>query len=224
MDRLMVIVADPVKAMLIKIWGYVPTILGALVILIVGWLIAKLIEVVVVRALKMIRLDAVSDKSGLTNVLAQGEIKCTLSELIGIIFYWLIIFVVIATVLNALNLTIAADILSRLVGYIPNILGAIFILIVGSLLATFVATIVRTAASNAGLGNAKALAQITNIVLIVFAAIIAIEQLGIGVGIINLAVSIILASVGIGLALAFGLGCKDMAQKAMSDLMAKMKK
>jgi len=220
----MVIVADPVKAMLIKIWGYVPTIVGAILILVVGWLIAKLIEAVVVKVLKAVKLDAASDKAGITNVLAQGDIKGALSELIGAVVYWLVILVVIATVLNALNLTIAADILSKLVAYIPNILGAIFVLILGSFLATFVAAIVRTAASNAGIGNSKALAEITKIILIIFAAIMAIEQLGIGVAIMNLAISIILASVGIAIALAFGLGCKDMAAKFMADMMGKMKK
>jgi len=220
----MVIVADPVKAMLIKIWGYVPTIIGALLILIIGWLIAKIVELVVVRVLKAVRLDMASDKAGLTNVLAQGEIKCTFSELIGAIVYWLVVLVVIATVLNALNLTVAADILSRFVGYIPNILGAIFILVLGSFLASFVSSIVRTAASNAGIENAKALAEITKTVLVIFAILMAIEQLGIGVAVINLAVSILLASIGIGCAIAFGLGCKDIAGKAMSDFLGKMKR
>ncbi len=224
MDRLMVIVADPVKAMLIKIWGYVPTIVGAILILVIGWLIAKLIEAVVVKVLKAMKLDMASDKAGITNVLAQGDIKGSISELIGAVVYWLVILVVLATVLNALNLTIAADILSKLVGYIPNILGAIFVMVLGSFLATFVAAIVRTTASNAGISNSKALAEITKIVLIIFAAIMAIEQLGIGVAIMNLAISIILASVGIAIAIAFGLGCKDMAAKFMSDMMNKMKK
>jgi hypothetical protein len=220
----MVIVADPVKAMLIKIWGYVPTIVGAILILVVGWLIAKLIEAAVVKVLKMLKLDAASDKAGITNVLAQGDIKGALSELIGGVVYWLVILVVVATVLNALNLTIAADILSKLVAYIPNILGAIFVLILGSFLATFVAAIVRTTASNAGISNSKALAEITKIILIIFATIMAIEQLGIGVAIMNLAISITLASIGIAIALAFGLGCKDMAAKFLTDLMGKMKK
>jgi len=224
MDRLMVIVADPIKAMLIKIWGYIPTILGAIVILLVGWIIAKLIEVVLVKILKAARLDTASDKAGLTNVLAQGDIKCSLSELIGGIVYWLIVLVVIATVLNALNLTVAADILSRLVGYIPNILGAVFILVLGTFLANFIAAIVRTAASNAGISNAKALAQISKTILIVFAVIIAIEQLGIGVAVMNLAISIILASIGLAIGIAFGLGCKDIASKTMVDWMNSMKK
>lgn len=224
MDRLALIVADPVKAMLIKVWSYVPTIFGAIIILVVGWIIAKFIEAIVVRALKAARLDAVSDKAGVANMLAQGDIKWTLSELIGVIIYWVVMLSVLAAVLNILNLTVAGDLLSRMVAYIPNIIVAIFVLVLGSFLASFIAGIVRTTASNAGLGNAKLLAKITQSVLIIFAVIIAIEQLNIATAFIAFAVNIILASIGLGAAIAFGLGCKDIAAKAMSDLINKVKK
>jgi hypothetical protein len=87
----MVIVADPVKAMLIKIWGYIPTILGTILILVVGWFLAKLIETIVARVLKIVKLDQASEKSGIAAMLAQGEIKATLSELIGGLIYWVVI-------------------------------------------------------------------------------------------------------------------------------------
>ncbi|MDP2913756.1 MAG: hypothetical protein Q8N91_07140 [Candidatus Omnitrophota bacterium] len=224
MDWVTFVVVDPVKAMFIKIWSYIPAIAGAIVILVAGWLIAKVIEAVIVRVLKSIRLDVASDKANISNVLAQGEIKLSLSELIGAVIYWVVILVVIATALNALNLTIAAELISRLVGYVPNILGAIFILVLGMLLANFVASIVRTSASNAGIGSAKLLAQITHTILVIFAVILAMEQLKIASALIVLAVNVVLISVGIGLALAFGLGCKDIAGKAMQDLLNKMKK
>ncbi|MCX5686010.1 MAG: hypothetical protein NTW09_00860, partial [Candidatus Omnitrophica bacterium] len=119
MDWLTFVVVDPVKAMLIRVWGYVPAIAGAIVILIIGWLAAKLIEAVVVRVLKALRLDVASDKAGLTNVLARGEIKLTISEVIGAVIYWIVILVVIATALGALNLTVAADLVARLIEYVP---------------------------------------------------------------------------------------------------------
>lgn len=219
-----VVVIEPVKVMAVKIWSYVPTLAGAILILVVGWLLAKLIEAVVIRALKAVRLDAASDKAGVTNVLAQGDIRIKLSELIGGIVYWLVILVVVATTLDALELKIASELISRLVEYVPNILAAIFILILGSFLANFVSTIIRTAASNAGLKSSKLLSQIAQIVLVVFTVIIAIEQLKIATTLLILAVNILLVSVGLGLAIAFGLGCKDIAAKAMQDFLNSMKK
>ncbi len=223
-DYLNIVLVDPVKAMSVKIWGYIPAIAGAIVILVVGWLIAKFIEAIVARVLKAVKLDAASEKAGIANVLAQGEIKLTLSELIGAIVYWLIILIVVATTLDALNLKIASELMSRLVGYVPNILGAVFVLIVGAFLANFVASIVRTATGNAGIKSGKLLAQITQTVIVVFAVIIAIEQLQIATTLIILGINVILVSFGLGLALAFGLGCKDIAGKAMQDLINNLKK
>lgn len=224
MDWLTFVVVDPVKAMFIRVWGYIPAIAGAIVILVIGWLVAKLIEAVIVRVLKAIRLDAASDKAGVSNVLAQGEIRLTVSELIGAVVYWIIILVVIATALGTLSLTVAADMVQRLIEYVPNILGAIFILIVGSFVADFVSTIVRTTAGNAGLKKASMLAKLTKTVLVIFAVVIAIEQLKIASTLIVLAVNIVLISIGIGIALAFGLGCKDIAGKFVQDVINDMKK
>jgi hypothetical protein len=224
MDWLTFVVVDPVKAMLVKVMSYIPAIIGAVVILVIGWLIAKLIEAVVIRILKAVRLDIASDKAGMAKILAQGEIRLTISEIIGVLVYWIIILMAITSALNALNLTIAADLMAKLVEYVPNILGAVFALIVGSILANFVATIVRTTASNAGIAKAKMLGQLTQVVLIVVAVVMAIEQLRIASTLIVLAVNVILISIGLGIAIAFGLGCKDLAGKFMSDVINNMKK
>lgn len=224
MDNLNVVVMEPIKVMAIKIWSYIPAIAGAIIILVVGWLLAKLIETIVTKILKAVRLDSVSDKIGISRVLAQGDIKMSLSELVGAIIYWFVILVAVATMFDALNLKMASDIISRLVGYVPNILAAIFILIIGSFLANFIATIIRTAGTNAGLKNAKLMSQISQVVLMVFTVIIAIEQLKVATALLVLAVNIILISIGLGIALAFGLGCKDIAGKFVQDVVNKMNK
>jgi len=219
-----VVIADPVKAMVTRIWSYMPSIFGAIIIFVIGWLLAKLIEMVVVKVLKIVRLDMASEKAGIANMLAQGEIKMTLSELLGGIIYWLVMLVVIVTMLNALNLTVAANLLSRLVEYVPNILAAVFVLVIGSFLATFVTAVVRTSAANAGVASAKMLAQVAQIIIMIFAIVIAVEQLNIATAFIALTVNIILAAIGLGAALAFGLGCKDIAGKFMADVINKSKK
>ena len=223
-DWLTVVVTDPVKAMLIRISGYVPVLLGALLIIVIGWLIAKVLEIIVVRVLRIIKLDMASEKAGIAKVLAQGDIRVSLPELLGGIIYWLVILITAVTALNAMNLTVAAELLSRLVAYIPNIIAAIFVLVLGSFLATLVGTVVRTAASNARLTNAKTLGKITQTVLVIFAIAVAVEQLKIATELIAMLVYIILAAIGLGLALAFGLGCKDIAAKTMQDVLNKLKK
>jgi len=222
MDNLNVVVMEPIKVMAIKIWSYIPAIAGAIIILVVGWLLAKLIETVVARVLKAVRLDSASDKIGISKVLAQGDIKLSLSELIGAIIYWLVMLVAVATMLDALNLKMASDLISRLVEYIPNIIAAVFIVVIGAFLANFIATVIRTAGSNAGLKNAKLMSQLAQVILMVFAVIIAIEQLKVATALLVLSINIVLISIGLGIAIAFGLGCKDIAGKFMQDVINKM--
>lgn len=218
-----IVVMDSVREMLTRVGVFIPRLIGVLLILIIGWLIAKLIETVIVRVLKLVRLDTLSERSGTSNFLAKGGIKYTLSELLGVLAYWTAMLIVIMTALNALQWTVAAELLNKVVAFIPNIIVAVFVLVIGMFVSAVLAGVVRTAASNAGIKQARLLGQITQVVVVIFAVVIALEQLNIGKIIIASAVQIILAAIGLGLAIAFGVGCKDIAGKYVSDLISKLK-
>ncbi|UCH11972.1 MAG: hypothetical protein JSW18_03895 [Candidatus Omnitrophota bacterium] len=218
-----IVVMDSVREMLTRVGVFIPRLIGVLLILIIGWLIAKLIELVIVRVLKLIRLDTLSERSGTSNFLAKGGIKYTLSELLGVLAYWTAMLIVIMTALNALQWTVAAELLNKVVAFIPNIIVAVFVLVIGMFVSAVLAGVVRTAASNAGIKQARLLGQITQVVVVIFAVVIALEQLNIGKIIIASAVQIILAAIGLGVAIAFGVGCKDIAGKYVSDLINKLK-
>jgi hypothetical protein len=125
---------------------------------------------------------------------------------------------------NSVGLTVAADLLNKVVLYIPNVIAALFILILGMFVSTLLKNIVQTAANNAGLNQGKLLAQIVETIVIAFSVFVSLEQLQIGIHITELTVAIILGSLGLGLALAFGLGCKDIAGKFTAELIEKLKK
>jgi glucan phosphoethanolaminetransferase (alkaline phosphatase superfamily) len=160
----------------------------------------------------------------LDSLLAKGGVNYSLSELIGVICYWVGLLITFVVAVNAVGLTIAADLLNRIVLYVPNVVAAIFILILGMFFATIMKNFVQTAANNAGVAHANFLAQLVNTVVIVFAIAIAMEQLSIGAKIIELTITIVLGSLGLGLALAFGLGCKDIVARSVSDFIGKFKK
>lgn len=218
------IVQDQIRTMFNKTATFVPTLVAVLVILIVGWLIANIIKAAVTRGLKLSKVDLLSDKSGFTNLLWKGEIKYSLSELVGQIVYWIIMLVVFITAINAFGLTETAKLLDQVVLYIPNVIAAVFILVLGLFLATVLETIVRTTAINAGLGASKALAKAVKIIVGIFVVVIALEQLGIATNVINTTITIVLASIGIALGISFGLGCKDIAGKFVHELIDKVKK
>jgi len=217
------IVMVPVREILTRVAGFLPILMGVFVILIVGWIIAGVLKNVVVKLLKLIQLDTASEKSGLGDILRRGGIRHTVSELIGVLIYWLVMLLVFMTSLNALGMTVAASLLDKVIMYIPNVIAAVFILSLGIFFSSMIGTVVRTASSNAGITQAKLLGQLTQVVIMIFAVVITLEQLNIASSILNLAINIIIASIGLSFAIAVGLGSKDIAGKMIQDLVNKVK-
>ena len=220
MDIVQQLVVAPLQAAVLQLMTFVPVILGALLVLLAGGLIAKLIEQLLVRVLKTITLDKIADQIQLSNLLSKGGIRRKLSELIGAIVYWIVILAFVMTALNALDLTVAAELFQHIVSFLPNVVAAVFILIVGVFAAAFLATTVRTAASNSGVTQAALLGQAVQTVVVVFTVVAALQQLRIQfVGEVFL---IILAGISLGCGLAFGLGCKDLAGRWVSNLVEQL--
>ena len=209
-------VTQPVQALVNQLAAFLPRLLGALGILLVGWIFAKLIEQVVVKVLKAILLDKLAEQVQFSSVLSKGGIKHKLSELVGMIVYWLVMLAVVAVVFNALQLAVAADLFSRVVIYLPNVIAALLLLIIGMFVAAFVGSTVRTAASNAGILQAHLLGQIVQTIVVILAIVTALRQLEIKF--ISDASLIILGGISLGCAIAFGLGCKDLAGRWVADL------
>jgi hypothetical protein len=190
-----------------------PGLFGALIILIVGWFVAKLLDLLIVRGMKLIKLDVLTEKAGIENFLRVGGVKRTSIEILGSIFYWLIIFIVLLASFNVLGLTVANDLFNQVVLFIPNIVVAILVLIIGLFLAKFVAQIVATYVHNIGLAHAHAIAKITQAAIIVFIVSITLTQLKIGEEIVKSAFQLFFGAICLALGLAFGLGGKDWAAK-----------
>jgi small-conductance mechanosensitive channel len=215
------LIVEPVREMLAKILGYLPILLGALLILIVGWLVAKIVRWIVDGVLKAARFDALADKAGVSEVLRKGDIRPTAREVVSSLVYWLIIIMVLVMAANALGLPKASDILASLFAYIPKVIAALLVLVVAMFLANFVSGIVQIAAGNAKLPKPQLLAGISRWAIVVFAVTIALAQLGIAPLLVSATFNIILGGIVLALALAFGLGGKDAAAKYLEELTQK---
>ncbi len=216
-------VMEPMQSMWSSVMGFLPTLVSVIVILIVGWIIASLVQRVITRFLKLARLDTVSEKIGIAGILQKGDINYTLSEIIGVLIYWLLMLVVFLMAVNALQLTVAAELLSQVIQYVPNVIASVFILVLGIFFASILANAVRTTAANAGIAQARPLARFTQVIIVVFTIIESLNQLKIDTSIIQLVVKAALFSVALGVGLAIGLGCKDIAQKQVSGLLDSFK-
>ena len=212
------LIVEPISQMLTKIMAYLPVLLGALIILIVGWIVAKAIRRIVDWLLKTARFDTLADKAGITEILRKGDMKITAREVVSGLVYWLVIIMVLVMVVNALGLPKASDILASLFAYVPKVIAALFVLVVAMFLASFVSGIVRTAAGNANLPKPEIFAGISRWAIIIFAATISLEQLGIAPLLVTTTFNIVLGGVCLALALAFGLGGKEAVARYLEEL------
>jgi len=212
------LIVEPVSQMLTKIMAYLPILLGVLVILIVGWIVAKAIKRMVDWLLKLIRFDALADKAGISEILKKGNLQISAGEVISRLVYWLIVIMVLVMTVDALGLPKASDVLSSLFAYVPKVIAALLVLVVAMFLASFVSGIVRTAAGNANLPKPEMFAGVSRWAIIVFAVTISLEQLGIASLLVTATFNIILGGVCLALAIAFGLGGKDTVAKYLEEL------
>ncbi len=212
------LIVEPVSQMLTRIMTYLPILLGALVILIVGWLVAKAIKRIVDWLLKLIRFDALADKAGISEILKKGNLEISAGEVISRLVYWLIVIMVLVMAVDALGLPKASDVLASLFAYVPKVIAALLVLVVAMFLASFVSGIVRTAAGNANLPKPEMFAGVSRWAIIIFAVTISLEQLGIASLLVTATFNIILGGVCLALAIAFGLGGKDIVANYLEEL------
>jgi hypothetical protein len=205
------VVSGAWNAFATKITAFLPELIGAIIIFIVGWIVARLVKLGVVKLLALVRFDKATEKGGVNEFLKKGDITKSPSEIIGALVYWFIMILVIIASLDALGLPIVSDILNSIFLYIPNVVAAIIVLILGFLVGNLLAAIVRTAASNAGFKAADGMGKLALYAIVFFSVAIALNQLDIGEEIVAAAFIIAFGAFALALALAFGLGGRDAA-------------
>ncbi len=211
------IVRDSIGAFLNGIGDFLPNILAALLILFVGWIIARVFKAGVGRVLRTIKFPMLAERAGIDGFLKTGGVKQTSTELLAVLVYWLIMLIVLVTAVNALRLEMASQLLNQIMLYIPNIIVAVIVLVVGLYAANFVAGLVRTAAANAGIAEAEIVAALARYALIVFTFAIALNQLRIGEDIVANGFLILFGAACLAGALAVGLGAREVVNRYMNE-------
>ena len=192
---------------------FLPKLLAALVLLFLGWIIAKLVRGGVRRLLALAHFDQLSEKTGVEEFLKHGDMHITFSGIISEVCYWLVLLIVLVTVSSSLGLTAVADLFNRVALYLPNVVVAVLIIIFGTLLARFINRMVFAWLRNLGVEGALTISTVAEYGVQIFAVFVALEQLAIGTQLLTTAFAILFGAVCLALALAFGLGGRDWAAR-----------
>lgn len=199
-----------------KLAGYIPNIFGTLLLLIVGYFISKFVAGVSIRLLRTIGIDKASEKVGLHKALQKMGIQLKSSDLFGKVFFWLIMLIFVISASEALQLNKITDTIDAFVRYLPNILGAGLILILGLMVAHFLKGIIENVSEKSNLGYGKVLATVIHLLVTVVVSVLAIDQLQLETELINRIMEILLISVGVVVALSLGLGTKELSKNFVS--------
>jgi small-conductance mechanosensitive channel len=204
-----------------EIIRWLPNLLGALALLLVGWLVAKVVQFIIVNILRRLRLDSLADHVGISRMLSNAGMDSSVSRLLAKLAYWLLLFVFVLAAAESLGLIGVTETLNSLVGYLPNVLAAALILLLGSLIAQVVGEALGSMAKQAGVTSGSALGQVVRYAVLVFTIILALGQLGIQTDLLTIAASALVIAVMLALAFAFGFGSRDLARNIMAGYHAR---
>ena len=192
---------------------FIPRVIGFLVILIVGLIVATLVSKAVTFLLRKVGFDRMANRIGLNRFEQRMGVTMDPAGVLGKIVYWFLVLIFLVPAADALGLPTVSNVLNTLVAYIPNVFVAILVLFLGALAATFVADLVRGATASANIGNPSIFAGVARWAIIGFAALVALEQLQIAPALINELFGAMVLAVAIAFGLAFGLGGQDAARR-----------
>lgn len=217
------ILASALMSVVGDIITFIPNLLGAILLLIIGLIIAKSMEFTVEKIIAAIKLDSLLKKINVNHYLNQAGITLNSGKFFGEIIYWIIVIIFAMVIADVLGLpALSLFITSALSWVFSNFIVAILILLVTAFIAQFLKRIVSAAIIGAKLHSAKFLGSVTWWMVMIFGAITALRHLGVDTRLFeSVLMSFITAaplSIGLAIGLAFGLGGKKQAERILDRL------
>jgi hypothetical protein len=193
----------------------IPKIIGFLLILLIGWFVASALDKGVSSLLRRVRFNELSQRAGLADFIAKMGINTDSAGMVGLVLKWFVRIVALAVAFDALGLPAVSEVLQQLMLWLPNVIVALVVLVIGGLAARGVSNVVRGMAREADLTNSDFLAKVASVVIWAFAVVVAIHQIGIATELVNALFIAIVGSVALALGLAFGLGGRETAAEIL---------
>jgi hypothetical protein len=211
---------------LLDVWqvflSFIPKLIGAIIVFVVGWFVAVGVGKLVAGILSRLKLNKLFEKAGWREALEKAELKVYPSEFVGAIFKWILVIVFLLVAVEILGLSQFAVVLNKLVGWLPNLVVAIAILVVSVILADILDKVIRASVQKIGVKYVGALGAICRWAIYIFAGLATLVQLGVAKTLINTLITAFLGMVALAMGLAFGLGGKDAAAHIIEDLRKKI--
>jgi hypothetical protein len=196
----------------------IPRLLGFAVILVVGWLVSSLLARGVIAVLRAVRFNDLARRSGFAGFVQNMGVRQDAVGVIASIVKWFVRLITLVVAFDMLGLPAVSAVLQQLVLWLPNLIVALVVLVIGGLAANALSRLVRGATAEAGFSNADVLATVTRVVVWSFAIVVAVNQLGIATTLINTLLVGVVGALALATGLAFGLGGRDRAAQILERM------
>lgn len=210
-------VSNAVVDTLSTLLGFLPNLLGAIIVLIIGLIIARWSKTVIVKALQAIKFESYVKDTRLKKFLQKADITHKIEELIGSIFKWIIAITFFIASANIMGLSAISRLLGGILEYVPNVLSAVIVLALGVLLAGVMEGVVKGALATVDLKTSRLMGKIASYIVITIAVLAALSELHIAQNFINILFIGVVTSLALGIGLAVGLGSKDLVSRLLTD-------
>ena len=217
-----VVASDIVRNSLLTLWGgvalFLPRFIAAIVVFLVGWLIAELLGKLAYHVVKILHVDNALGRVGFRQAWERSGFKLNTPMLFYELVKWFFVAVFLMAATNILGLGQVSEFLRTVVFYLPNVIVAMVILLIGILVAKFLEGLVKASVKAAGLMSANFLGALTKWAVFTFSLLIALAQLKVADDIIKIVITGLIAAGALAMGLAFGLGGVKHAEQMIVDL------
>lgn len=196
---------------LTSIFEFIPKLFGAIILLLVGWFVGKLVGGLVTKGLRAVKFNTIADKAEIDTFLQNAGVKMDPSAVAGAIARWFIYLIFFVAAFNTLGLTQISMVLNRMIAFLPLVIVALVIVLLGALAGNMLAKVVRGSLRSAGVGAADMFGTVARFAVIAFAVLAALDIINIAPAIVNGLWTAMLALLVGALVLAFGLGGRQAA-------------
>ncbi len=204
-------------SILVSIISFIPTLLAAVIVFVIGLVLANWLKAIVIKLLNVLRLSDILAKGALKHFLENAEVTQKVETVLGELVRYLTILIFFVASINILGLYIVTDVLNGLLGYLPNIFAAVIIFGAGVVLAGFLEKLVKGSLGGIDIKLARLMAKFTSYLVVVFTVLAAISQLGIAKNLIDTLFVGFVGMLALAFGLSLGLGSKDLVRTALED-------
>ncbi|RKN81809.1 mechanosensitive ion channel family protein [Ulvibacterium marinum] len=203
------------KEMLDGLVTVLPNIIGAIVILALGWLITKIIEFLLKRILKFAKVDRLTEKINAINLFERAQIKFKVSQVIVNFVRWILFLVFLIIAADIMNWTVVSEEIGNLLRYLPKLFSAIALFMIGLYIADFIKKSIKGVFESFDLSGSRIISEVVFYFITVLITIAALNQTGIDTTIVTNNFSIVLGAFLLAISIGFGLGSKEIVGKLL---------